>query len=315
VTGAVRSAGAVRSSGAGWGLIIDALIGDPPTPFHPVAWFGRLAGAVESRTYGDRRTAGAVHAASLVGGAAVVGRLLRSTAPAVAVSSSGRTLAVKAREVAMQVHAGNLAAARETLPWLVGRDPGALDPAGICRAAVESVAENSVDAVVAPWWWAIVAGSPGVAAHRAANTLDAMVGHHNDRFESFGWASARLDDVMAYVPARLTALAVMAVRPTRAHEVLATIGRDGSLHPSPNAGVAESAWAAVLDVSLGGPLIYDGEMQDRPWLGSGRRDVTPYDVIAATRLLRDVELALVATSFALSRWSRRNPTPSAPARR
>ena len=175
------------------------------------------------------------------------------------------------------------------------------------RAVVETVAENTVDAVTAPLWWATIGGAPAVLAHRAINTLDAMVGHRNERYRQFGWASARADDVVNWIPARLTAVAVAAVRPRRAAAIARTVRRDAPRHPSPNGGVVEAAFAAALDVRLGGTNTYGDVVEDRGTLGDGRPP-TPDDGVAAIRLARD------ATGVARWRHRRRRARPTETAR-
>jgi adenosylcobinamide-phosphate synthase len=202
-------------------------------------------------------------------------------------------LSTAALEVGAALTVGDLAAARALLPTLVGRDPRELDIEGITRAVVESVAENTVDAIVAPALWAAVAGAPGALAHRAVNTMDAMVGHHSDHYERYGWAAARADDAMAWVPARATAALVAAVRPGAAGEVWRAVRLDAPAHPSPNAGVAEAAYAGALGVRLGGPLRYGDRVENRPVLGTGRA-VEVDDIASAVRLTRDVTAALAA---------------------
>jgi adenosylcobinamide-phosphate synthase len=177
------------------------------------------------------------------------------------------------------------------LPALVGRDVNRLDAAEISRAVVESVAENTVDAIVAPVFWAAVAGAPGVLAYRAVNTLDSMVGHRSPRYARFGWASARADDVAAWVPARLTALLVAAVRPASAVRVWGAVRTQAPAHPSPNAGVAEASFAAALGLRLGGRNYYGQRIEVRPALGDGR-PAEVRDVERARVLSRDVTVAL-----------------------
>jgi adenosylcobinamide-phosphate synthase len=162
---------------------------------------------------------------------------------------------------------------------------------------VESVAENTVDAVVAPALWAAVAGAPGALAHRAANTMDAMVGHRSDRYLRYGWAAARLDDAMAWVPARATAVLVATVRPGAAGAVVRTVRHDAPAHPSPNSGVAEAAFAAALGLRLGGTNRYGGRIEHRPALGDGRAP-RPGDIERTVELAGDVGLALVAALLA-----------------
>jgi adenosylcobinamide-phosphate synthase len=281
-----------RLAGAAAGILVDQLAGEPPLrAAHPVALLGRALEGLEGRTYRPTRVAGAVHVAAGVALGSVAGRALRSTTAATAACVAGRMLTEVATGIAGHLEQGDLAAARRALPALAGRDPDVLDAAGIARAVVESVAENTVDAVVAPAFWAAAAGPGGVGAHKAVSTLDSMVGHRSDRYREFGWASARLDDVAAYVPARLTAVLVAAVRPRQASAVLRAVRRDAPAHPSPNAGVAEAAFAGALHVTLGGPTDYGDRVEFRPLLGDGPPP-TPADVARATALSRDVSLAL-----------------------
>jgi adenosylcobinamide-phosphate synthase len=279
---------------AALGILADRAFGEPPTAVHPVAAFGSAMNALERRLYRDDRRAGIVHAAAGIALGVVAGRLVRSRTIATYVAVSGRMLGATAREIGDVLVSGDLDQARALLPSLVGRDPSELDEGEIARAVVESVAENTVDAIVAPALWAAAAGAPGVLAHRAANTMDAMVGHHSDRYEHYGWAAAKLDDAMAWVPARATAALVAAVRPSRANDVWRTVRRDAPAHPSPNAGVAESAFAAALGITLGGMVRYGDRIEDRARLGDGR-PVEPADIERAVRLSDDVTLALAAT--------------------
>ncbi|HWC10960.1 MAG TPA: cobalamin biosynthesis protein, partial [Acidimicrobiales bacterium] len=187
---------------------------------------------------------------------------------------------------------------------LCGREPRKLDTMGLAKATVESVAENTSDAVVAPLFWGAVAGVPGLLGYRAANTLDAMVGHRSPRYARFGWASARADDLAGWVPARVTAVLVAAVRPRWAPSVLEAVRRDASGHPSPNAGVAEAAFAAALGLRLGGPTVYEGRMELRPSLGTGRPPEAA-DIRRAVRLSSDASLALAAALVVAGAWARR----------
>jgi adenosylcobinamide-phosphate synthase len=275
------------------GILADLGIGDPPTPWHPVAWFGTAMTRVERRVYRDAVIPGAGYAAVGIGLARIAAVAVPSTAVATAVSSAGRSLIRSAHDVGRPLDAGDLVSARHLLPSLVGRDPESLDADGIARAVVESVAENTVDAIVAPAWWALVGGAPAALVHRAVNTMDAMVGHRDPRYLRFGRTAARLDDAAAWIPARLTAALVAAVRPTTASRIFDAVRRQAPKHPSPNAGVAEAAYAAALGLQLGGPTYYDGRVDDRPLLGAGRA-ARPADIARATRLCRDVTLALVS---------------------
>ncbi len=282
-----------RSAATALGLLLDRSFGEPPPRVHPVAVFGRAMTRVEGLVWRDRRRDGVAYTAIGVTVGALGGAAIRSTAVAVAMVTAGRELRRVAASIGEACARDDLDAARAELPSLVGRDPRGLDASAIAAAVIESLAENSVDAVVAPVFWAVVAGAPGVAAYRAVNTMDAMVGHHSPRYEQFGWASARLDDVANYLPARLFALAVAATNPSRAGAVWSAVRHDAPAHPSPNAGVAEAAVAAALGRQLGGPLRYGDRHEDRPALGSGPRP-QPVDIAAAIRLVDRTELAVLA---------------------
>ncbi len=273
-----------------------------------MAGFGRVALALERAVYAPRRGRGVVFTGALVAGAALAGhglaRLLgRRAALALLTWTAlgGRSLRREAANIAAQLERGDLDAARRSLPALAGRDAAALDAGGIARAVVESVAENTSDAVVGTLVYGAVFGPAGVAAYRAANTLDAMVGHRSPRYASFGWAAARLDDALGWPAARAGAgLTVLCGRaPARTWRVLR---RDGAAHPSPNAGRMEAAFAGALDLRLGGPLAYGGRAEERPSLGDGRAPVAA-DIGRANRLSSRVGAAALAASVAA--WSLR----------
>ncbi|NHC45192.1 cobalamin biosynthesis protein [Motilibacter sp. K478] len=290
------------------GAAVDRLVGDPRRG-HPVAAFGRAAGALESRVWAPSRLRGSAYALACVGGTYAAARLLDrrlGSAPAslrLALCAAatwavlgGTTLRREASAMSDSLVAGDLGAARARLPHLCGRDPSALDAAGLARATVESVAENTSDAVVAPLVWGAVAGVPGLLAYRAANTLDAMVGHRTPRHERFGWAAARLDDVANLAPARLTGLLAVAAAPLVGGSPAAAwraLRRDGAAHPSPNAGRCEAAFAGALGVRLGGRNVYAGRVEDRPELGDGPAPGVA-DVARAARLSLAVERAALA---------------------
>ncbi len=281
-----------RPLGAALGLGIDALVGEPPDALHPLRAFGGVLGALERRIWRDALAPGAWYAAVGVALGALAGRAVRAVAPATALAVGGRALDRAARGVEEALGAGDLAGARRLLPALVGRDPARLDAAGAARAALESVAENTVDAIVAPALFAAALGAPGALAYRAINTMDAMVGHRTPRYRRFGTPSARLDDLANWVPARVTAALVALVRPRAARAVARAVRDQAPAHPSPNAGVAEAAFAAALGVRLGGTTVYAGRAEERPVLGA-----TPppglADLAAGRALARDVTLALV----------------------
>lgn len=279
------------------GLLADRVLGEPPLTPHPVSLFGQGMRCVERHCYADSRMAGVGHTAVGVAAGVASGFGLRSTAAATYLAVAGRSLGDTAARVAGALSAGDLDEARTLLPSLVGRDPTELGEKEVSRAVIESVAENTVDAVVAPALWAAVAGGPGALGYRAVNTLDAMVGHRSPRYLRYGWASARLDDVAGWLPARFTVALVAAVRPATAAEVWRTVRRDAGAHPSPNAGVAEAAFAAALGLRLGGTNRYRDQVEVRPPLGTGRPP-EPADIAAAIRLSRDVGLALAAALVA-----------------
>ena len=300
-----------RCLAAAAGLLMDRLVGEPPAETHPVAGFGRAMAHLEELLWADRRLNGAAYALSGVAIGAAAGVATGSTAVATWSVAAGRELRRVARRVGELAGAGDLTAARAELPALVGRDPSGLDTSGIAAAVIESVAENSVDAVIAPAFWAAVAGAPGAAAYRAINTMDAMVGRRNERYGNFGWAAARLDDMANYVPARIFAGLVAVLCPHRAREIIAAIRRDAPAHPSPNAGVAEAAVAAALGRQLGGPLRYGAVAEDRPVLGHGPRP-NPDDVPEAVRLADRVEWAAAAILLLIhlaTRFSTRRTRP------
>ncbi len=300
--------------GAALGLAADRLIGEPPVAWHPVARYGSLMEQVEHRLYADRRANGVAQIACGVALAALAGRVADrllgrhlAAALAVTVCAAGRMLDDEADAMATLLAGGPLDEARARVRSLVGRDTAQLDADDLARAVVESVAENCVDAVTATLWWGTVGGATGALAHRAVNTLDAMIGHRNARYERFGWAAARLDDALNYLPARLTAVAVAAVRPRRARAVWRAVRDDAPRHPSPNGGVVEAAFAAALGVSLGGVNRYGDRLDDRGTLGTGPPPAVEH-IAHATRLRRDATLALAAALLAgrsLVRYRRR----------
>lgn len=273
------------------GLVLDRVLGEPPPALHPVRWFGTTMGSVEHRLWADRRVPGVAYLGIGGGLGALGGRAVRSTAVATWLVVAGRELRRVARDIGEIAIAGDLERARAELSSLVGRDPSLLDESGISAAVIESVAENSVDAVIAPVFYALVAGAPGACAYRAVNTMDAMVGHRSERHRRFGWAAARTDDVANYVPARLFALLVAIVRPHRAGAIGRLVRRDAGAHPSPNAGVAETAMAAALGRELGGPLRYGDRVERRPALGDGPRPMAT-DIPEALAVSRHVELLM-----------------------
>lgn len=287
--------------GATAGLIGDLLLGDPRRG-HPVAAFGQAAAGVESRLWRDHRGWGALHALVCAGGAAgaaaLAARAVRNRpAAAVALTAAatwsvigGTSLGREARAIGGALAAGDIEVARERLPHLCGRDPQSLDGPQIARAVVESVAENTSDAVVGALVWGAIGGVPGLVGFRAVNTLDAMVGHRSPRHRRYGWASARLDDLAGWPGARLTAVLAVAAG-GRPREAVRAWRADAGKHPSPNAGPVEASFAGALGVRLGGTLAYGGRVEHRPVLnGESGRDVRVADIERAVRLSRRVSV-------------------------
>ncbi|MGW2589902.1 cobalamin biosynthesis protein [Streptomyces sp. NPDC001515] len=289
----------VFAYGATAGMIGDLLLGDPRRG-HPVAAFGRAAADVERLLWRDHRGWGALHtlvcAGGAAGAAALASRALRHRpAASVALTAAatwsvvgGTSLGREARAIGGALAAGDVEGARERLPHLCGRDPQSLDGPQIARAVVESVAENTSDAVVGALVWGALGGVPGLVGFRAANTLDAMVGHRSPRHRRYGWASARLDDVAGWPGARLTALLATAAGGSP-RAALRAWRADAAAHPSPNAGPVEAAFAGALGVRLGGTLAYGGRVEHRPVLnGAAGRAVETADIERAVRLSRRV---------------------------
>lgn len=291
------------------GFALDRVFGDPRR-WHPVAGFGTAVAALESVTYADRRAAGLAHEALAVGAVVGLGLAVRrggvtATAAATWTVLGGHSLARTGRVMADRLSAGDLDGARTLLPSLCGRDPQALDAVGLARAALESIAENTSDAAVAPVLWGAVAGVPGLLGYRAVNTLDAMIGYRNARYRRFGWAAARVDDAANLLPARVTGLLTAALAPLiggRPAAALRAWRRDAAGHPSPNAGVVEASMAGALGVRLGGRTEYPRGVEMRPLLGDGPAP-TVDDLRRAVRLSEAVQVAatLLAAVVAATR--------------
>jgi adenosylcobinamide-phosphate synthase len=299
------------------GYLADLVFADPRAG-HPVAGFGAAATTVQRLTYRDTRRGGAVHVAILVGAVSLFGAALQRyarrydplgsavvTAAATWIALGGTSLARVGSTMGGLLANNDLDGARRLLPALCGRDPALLDAAGLTRATVESIAENTSDAQVAPLLWAVAGGVPGVLGYRAINTLDAMIGHRSPRYARFGWAAAKLDDAANYAAARATATLTVVCAPIVGGSPSGAVTawrRDAGRHPSPNAGVVEAAFAGALGVQLGGPTQYNYELQIRPALGAGPPP-TVTDLRRAVRLSRAVQaaaaLALVGLSAAV----------------
>lgn len=298
-----------RAAGIAAGYSADSLFGDPRRG-HPVAGFGGGAAALERLSYADSRVAGIAHTGLLLAALAAVGflaersRSLRglATAAATFVVLGGSSLCRTGAQMAELLTVDDVVGARRLLPSLCGRDPAVLDSAGLTRAALESVAENTSDAQVAPLLWGAAAGVPALLVYRGANTLDAMIGNRSPRYARFGWAAARLDDVLNFAAARVTGALTVVCAPVVGGSPAGAVRawrRDAARHPSPNAGVVEAAFAGALGVQLGGPTQYAHELEIRPTLGDGRPpDVS--DLSRAVRLSRAVQAAAAVVAVALS---------------
>ena len=299
-----------RAAGIGLGVLADRILGDP-LRWHPVAGLGRSIGVAETVMYRDSRSAGTVFAVIVIGIAGGTSYLAmravsRWEVPLTAAVTwavlGGTSLARIGEEMADDLTRADLDAARTLVPSLCGRDPQSLDSDGMARAALESIAENTSDATVAPLWWGAVAGVPGLVAYRSINTLDAMVGYRSPRYTRFGWASARIDDIANLVPARLAGMLAVVVGddPRGAWRAWRC---DAAAHPSPNAGVVEASFAGALGVALGGRTVYPHGVEQRPVLGSGHAPELA-DLRAAVRLSRRVQwsAAAVAVLIAARPW-------------
>jgi adenosylcobinamide-phosphate synthase len=295
-----------------------------------VTWIGALLEGCEKR-WNDpslsfalrRRNGSAAMATALVAAGAVATALTfaaTATLPAaiaalvIAAAASTliaqRSLDAHVRAVADALETGGLDAGRAAVSHIVGRDPNALDEAGVSRAAIESLAENFSDGVVGPLLWLVVGGLPGAAVYKAINTADSMIGHKSDRYHAFGWAAARLDDVVNLPASRLAACwiaAAAAVLPTAsAWGALRAVSRDARHHRSPNAGWPEAAMAGALGLRLAGPRTYDGVLVDDHWMGDGRVEACAADIRAALTLYRVacvLQGAAVAALAAFMSWS------------
>jgi adenosylcobinamide-phosphate synthase len=290
------------------GVALDAWLGDPRRA-HPVAVFGEGAAALEARVWRDSTVRGAGFTSACVGAAVGLGVVAERTMrhrpsyPLVVAAATwavlgGETLRREAVTLHELIAHGDVRGARRRLTHLVGRDPAGLDESEIARAAVESVAENTSDAFVAPLLWGAVAGVPGLLGYRAVNTLDAMVGHRSPRYRRFGWASARLDDLANLLPARVTA-ALVALVSGHPREVWRVVRRDARRHPSPNSGWCEAAFAGALELQLGGVNVYGGRIEERPALGDGK-PAQPDDLPRAAALARRVTVAAALLAAAVA---------------
>ena len=275
-------------------MLLDAALGEPRWLWsrlpHPAVLMGRLIGAMDRRfNQGPaRRAKGIATIAALVAGAGALGLALAQIGPLAevilaAILLAQRSLVDHVRAVADGLRLGT-GEGRAMVARIVSRDTAAMEPPDIARAAIESAAENLSDGVIAPAFWFLVAGLPGILVYKAVNTADSMIGYRTPRHEAFGWAAARLDDVLNLAPARLTALLIWAVGGARGDR--AAIVADARRHKSPNAGWPEAAMARALGVALAGPRFYDGTRRDYPFVNApARRDVGTDDIDRAVAIL------------------------------
>lgn len=295
--GLVRNLG-LRFLGSGCALFADRILGEPPNMVHPVVLFGRVMEKYEFFAWRDSRAAGVGYSFIGIATAAASALLLNGPLLGSFVSTylavAERALLENAAMIEKNLQMGDLAAAKELLPSLVGRDVTSLDSSGCARAVVESVAENCSDAVVAPMVYGALFGAMGSLVYRAINTMDAMVGYRSEVYRDFGWASARVDDLVNFVPARLLAL-VTAVNPTGPKVDFSAALCDGRKHPSPNAGVVESFYAHKLEVTVGGTNSYLGTLEDRALMGKGRA-IVPEDINRVSNLTKSND-TLIGLSF------------------
>jgi adenosylcobinamide-phosphate synthase len=315
-----------------FGMAIDAMFGDMPAVFahipHPIVLAGRAISFFDrklnrpSRSERRRRERGIVTTAVLVATAAGLGYafdwLCRGSligaaveALAIGILLAGRSLYEHVAAVAVAIEWGGLPAGREAVRHIVGRDPASLDPHGVARAAIESLAENFSDGVVAPVFWYLLLGLPGLFAYKMANTLDSMIGHRTLHYRAFGWAAARFDDLLNLVPARLSGLLLVAAAvftgEAAAGHAFRAMLRDAEKHHSPNAGWPEAAMAGALGLALAGPRQYAEGRVDDPWLGGGTARARPADIARALRLY--ALACLLLAGLILGAWLASHLTP------
>ncbi|MCC8434725.1 adenosylcobinamide-phosphate synthase CbiB [Brevibacillus sp. M2.1A] len=302
--------------------LIDRVVGDPRSLPHPVIimgwWITRLERVIRSlvKEESHLKLAGVLFPVVIVGGSyAVVWLLLWGAtfihpvlawilgAWLISTTIAIKGLADAGMEIARHLVAGDMEAARRSLSMVVGRDTERLDEPEVCRGAVETVAENIVDAIVSPLIYAAIGGAPLAMAYRAANTLDSMVGYKNEKYLNLGWASARFDDVLNYIPARLTALLLVVaswLQRLDGKQCWAMIRRDAHLHPSPNSGLPEAGVAGALGVQLGGLNYYQGVASNRAKMGDAKRPLQASDIVATIRLMYLVSLLCLLVSVMIS---------------
>jgi adenosylcobinamide-phosphate synthase len=299
-------------------LLFEAMLGYPERVSraigHPVMWMGALVGALDRGLNREgmppwrRKLAGAAALLVLILAAGVVAYLIQhrllllplGMIPLAVLGSTllaQRSLHAHVERVALALEDEGIESARARVSEIVGRDTTSLDEAGVARAAIESLAENFSDGVVAPALWMVVGGLPGAAIYKAINTADSMIGHHSERYEQFGWASAKLDDLVNLPASRLSALLIIAAAyltpGASASQAFGAVLRDASRHRSPNAGYPEAAVAGALGLALAGPRYYGGKLVEDVWMGDGRYAANADDIRAALTLYRRADMVLI----------------------
>jgi len=281
-------------------LTIDAVIGWPDALYrrigHPVTWIGALISALEARLNRAKqaRRNGVITCAAVVACAAIPAAAISLALPTGLIGTvimgglawplvAARSMYSHVAAVAQPLKAGDLPAARHAVSMIVGRDPAQLDSPAVARAALESLGENTSDGIIAPLFWGMTLGLPGIAAYKAINTLDSMIGHKTPRYIDFGWFSARLDDWVNLIPARLTGVLFAAASPSPRRSLRVML-RDAHAHRSPNAGWPEAALAGALNIRLSGPRIYADHIANEPWLNPSAPDPSPADITLGLRL-------------------------------
>lgn len=309
-------------------LLLDRLIGDPPWLWrfapHPVVLIGGVIDSLETQlnrpawSHLARRGAGVLTLGILVAATAALGALVELglshlpfgfavNAVFAAVLLAQKSLLDHVAAVASALREQGLESGRQAVSLIVGRDVSALDEAGVSRAAIESAAENFADGVVAPAFWFLLLGLPGLLVFKAVNTADSMIGHRSPRYQAFGWAAARFDDLLNLVPSRLSAILIVTaaavLKGCNGRAALSSALRDAPRHRSPNAGWPEAAAAGALGLALGGPRRYGDAAVDGAWLHEeGRRNAGEPDVAAAIRLIDVAWLILLALTLVSALW-------------
>jgi adenosylcobinamide-phosphate synthase len=288
-------------------LLVERFIGYPQAVFervsHPVVWFGRLISYLDQRlnvpgvNAKEGRLRGAMALAALIAAVFVPAFLIARALDgwslgwlAEALLATSLIAQKSLKDHVLAVYSGlgrSLAEGRAAVAQIVGRDTTQLDESGVAKAALESLAENTADGIVAPLLWYALLGLPGIAVYKAINTADSMIGHKSEKYQYFGWASARLDDVVNLPASRLTGLLFAAARPSRFSAIMAVMRRDAPKHQSPNAGWPEAAMAAALGLRFGGPRSYQGDSLDLPWMGEGRERIERGDITRGLKLMSD----------------------------